>query len=129
MDHARVAVEQLDTHAFPQNVFLSRERSNFVRGWSFAADFSLEDERLASYLLLRARGGDRLFFAPLFQRIRRDDVASAFPEAPDACTRHAGFTVSVRLSAVPPGEYEFGVIRANATQVVFGFEPDVVTVR
>lgn len=87
-----------------------------LRGWSFAP--ALEAIRVSPYLMLRSPNGDRIFTAPLQNRVPRHDVAFRFRHVDGRATAYPGFEVQVDCGAVEPGEYKLSVVHATQEHIV-----------
>lgn len=87
-----------------------------IKGWSFAP--GVESLKASAFLMLRSPNGDRIFTAPIPDRVPRHDVAFRFRGVDGRCTAFPGFEVKLKCPDVPPGEYKLSVLHATDDRVV-----------
>jgi lipopolysaccharide biosynthesis protein len=100
---------------------LRRDVRTALAGWAFTPGLEIRDPQTESYLVLHGDRGRSSYFAPLRQRLPREDVMKHHAEVPEQYTANAGFAATVWLEDVPPGEYQLGVIHVGPTKAFAGF--------
>jgi lipopolysaccharide biosynthesis protein len=93
------------------NIVLRRGYPTHVEGWAFAEGLDPSHPEAAAYVALTSTADESIYFAPLFNRFRREDVERAHPEVPHSCTLSSGFTVLLSCDECPPGEYQLAVVQ------------------
>lgn len=109
-------------------VILRRDTRTTIAGWAFVPGVEIANPDTHAHLLLRSLDGSQSFFAPLLQRLERPDVVRHHAKVEERFTAQAGFTATLWAEPVPPGEYQLGVVHADAARAAAAFCSQRVTV-
>jgi lipopolysaccharide biosynthesis protein len=106
---ARLHVDRVRGTPARDNIILRRGDPTYLEGWAFAQGMDPSDPEAAAYLTLTAVSDETTYFAPLFHRHRRDDVAISHRDLPVSYTLMSGFGVLLSCDDCPAGEYRLAV--------------------
>lgn len=102
-------IESINGRVYRYDCVLDRTTHAGISGWCFAEGGVLEPHSSTTFLLEDIRQHTR-YYATVFDRQVRDDVAKLFPDLDHQATQNAGFQFYADLSQVEPGEYQLGVV-------------------
>lgn len=125
----RIHLDFVQGVPLPDPWVIDRGARTTISGWAFGPGLEAGRADTHAYLVFRAVEGGKSYFAPLFQRTQREDVARHHGHIDARFTTRSGFEATVWCEAVPPGEYRVGIIHADASRAVGGFLPEPVTVK
>lgn len=104
-----------------------RTEAMYVDGWCVYPGAAAAVNTV-SYLVLESVREKHRYYATLFGRRVRDDVAASMADVPDAQSRYSGFRSYVDLAMVPQGEYRLGLIQLARASFAINFHEGVVRV-
>lgn len=87
-----------------------------LSGWAFLPPELLGAVPFLVFLVLRALDGPRVYFAPVFHRLERPDVAAAHRPHGGGFSGPPGFCELLSFADVEPGGYSLSVVHARAGQ-------------
>jgi hypothetical protein len=109
--------------------FVERASGARVSGWAFAPEIDAPPGGGPAWFVLRTPDGARSYFAPAFERTRRNDVRPGGSTAAESLAPDYGFDAVLRLDAVDPGEYQLGFVHADDARCAIAFHGGPVCVR
>jgi hypothetical protein len=108
----RLCVDHIRGMLARDNIVLRRGDPAYIDGWAFADGIDPSHPDTAAYLALASSSDEVTYYAPIFNRCSRDDVARVHHETPPRFTLMSGFGVLLSCDACRPGEYRLTFVQA-----------------
>ncbi|WP_460712266.1 glycoside hydrolase family 99-like domain-containing protein [Lysobacter terrae] len=106
---------------------LRKDQYLFVEGWAMHPE-APTDSKTISHLVLECTASKQRYYAPVFGRRQRPDVAQAFRTQSEEMTLFSGVRAFVDLSSVAPGEYRMGLLQTSPSTTSLNFVEGAVRV-
>lgn len=104
-----------------------RDQPLYVEGWCVHPSADV-DPRTISYFVMENVVTKQRFYAPVFGRHPRSDVAAAHADLPESRTLYSGFKVYLGLAELERGEYRLGVLQVAGDSVSLNFTQGIARV-